>query len=166
MLNINKVSRLGFITCHLEAHEGLDKYERRCESLTEIMAVRNSAPFPWMSSLPCFVLGDLNFRTRHQGHIHCKDQREDVIKLVEAKKWEALNKADELRLALDQHKCLAGFETLDCHFPPSFKVERGPGFVYKENRTPKLHRSHSVEKWASTTIHNIAILRTDFRFYV
>ena len=30
----------------------------------------------------------------------------------------------------------AGFKTLQCNFPPTFKVERGDGYVYKENRTP------------------------------
>jgi len=31
---------------------------------------------------------------------------------------------------------LYGFQTLPCHFPPTFKMERRPGYTYKENRTP------------------------------
>lgn len=131
VLKINQVTRLCFVTCHLEAHEGLDKYERRCESMTEILAAMDVG-----GANQCFVFGDLNFRTRHDGHIYSQDQRDDVIQLVEAKDWNTLNQADELHLALDQHKCLAGFQTLPCLFPPTFKVDRGPGYVYKDSRTP------------------------------
>jgi len=85
-LRINHVTKLSFITCHLEAHEGLDKYERRCESLTEILAAVNKSNGSIGDNgvNQCFILGDLNFRTRHQGHIYCEDQREEVIQLVEA----------------------------------------------------------------------------------
>ena len=58
------------------------------------------------------------------------------MKVVEAQDWETLNKADELHKALEEQSCLAGFQTLPCNFPPTFKVERGPGYVYKKNRTP------------------------------
>ena len=151
-LHINQTTTLSFVTCHLQAHEGLLEYERRCTSLADILQgtsrIKNNhsskqqkqpTQGPMDASLQshaCFVLGDLNFRTRYQGRVYSNDQREDVMKMVTAQDWEALNQADELQKALKDQTCLADFTTLPCAFPPTFKVERGPGYVYKTNRTP------------------------------
>jgi hypothetical protein len=56
---------------------------------------------------------------------------------VEAEDWKALNDGDELAEALRQKECLVGFSTLPCHWPPTFKVERGDGYQYNEKRTPR-----------------------------
>lgn len=57
--------------------------------------------------------------------------------LVDAQDWKALNESDELARALRKRECLAGFRTLPCNFPPTFKVERGEGYQYIEKRTPR-----------------------------
>ena len=57
--------------------------------------------------------------------------------LVEAENWEALNAGDELAMALMKKECLAGFATLPCNFPPTFKVARCEGYEYNEKRTPR-----------------------------
>ena len=131
-----------FMTCHLEAHEGLDKYARRCSTLGDILkgtkkyAVPSIYPDASLATHFCFVLGDLNFRTRYKGRIKYDEQIDDVNKLVLGKKWQELNQYDELRMAIEKQECLHGFSTLCCNFPPTFKVERGDGYVYKKNRTP------------------------------
>jgi len=57
--------------------------------------------------------------------------------LVEAEDWKTLNDGDELAMALKKKECLAGFKTLPCNFPPTFKVARGEGYQYNEKRTPR-----------------------------
>lgn len=139
---VDRGTVFSFVTCHLEAHEGLDKYDRRCSTLGEIFkgtkkyAVPSIYPDASLACHYCFVLGDLNFRTRYHGRIKYDEQIDDVNKLVLAKNWQELNHHDELRMAIEKQECLHGFSTLYCNFPPTFKVERGPGYAYKKNRTP------------------------------
>jgi len=103
---------------------------------TKKYAVPSIYPDVSLATHFCFVMGDLNFRTRYKGRIKYEEQIDDVNKLVLDKKWKELNEYDELRMALNNHHCLHGFNTLYCNFQPTFKVERGDGYVYKENRTP------------------------------
>jgi hypothetical protein len=137
-VQVNEETTLAFMSCHLEAHEGVDKYKTRCSSLADILngtkkfAIPAIYPDASLSSHFCFVLGDLNFRTRLDG----EEQIDAVQQLVVERNWKALNEADELRKALENHECLAGFETPMCNFPPTFKVERTSGYIYKQNRTP------------------------------
>jgi len=136
---VNEGTVLSFVTCHLEAHEGIDKFATRCSTMGDILrgtTQKGCYPDVSLASHFCFVLGDLNFRTRYQGHVHYEDQINDVQKLVADCNWEELNAADELQMALHKKLCLYGFQTLSCHFPPTFKMERRPGYTYKENRTP------------------------------
>lgn len=109
-----------FMSCHLEAHEGMSKYAARCSSLSEILkgtkkyALPSIYPDASLATHFCFVLGDLNFRTRHKGRIKSAEQLEDVNQLVEEKNWKELNEADELRMALEKKETLHGFQTLLC----------------------------------------------------
>ena len=138
-IEVNETTTLSFMSCHLEAHEGISKYKRRCSTLGDILKGTTERPYPDVSlnSHFCFVLGDLNFRTRYQGHVYVKEQGSDVQALVSAEDWEPINETDELQKALQNDDCLAGFRTLYCNFPPTFKVERDKaGFVYQEKRTP------------------------------
>lgn len=138
-VQVNGTTTLAFVSCHLEAHEGLKKYKRRCSTMGDILRGTTSTPYPDVSlaSHYCFVLGDLNFRTRYNGHIHVQEQLEQVQELIETKQWKELNEADELCKALASHECLFGFRTAFCNFPPTFKVERDTqGFVYQTKRTP------------------------------
>lgn len=59
-----------------------------------------------------------------------------VKSLVDAEDWKTLNDGDELAAAIQKKECLAGFKTLPCNFPPTFKVARGEGYSYNEKRTP------------------------------
>lgn len=133
---------MSFMSCHLEAHEGVAKYATRCSTVGDILkgtkkfAIPSIYPDASLASHFCFVLGDLNFRTRHKGRIKSEDQLEDVGALVKAKNWKELNEADELRMALEKQECLHGFQTLLCNFMPTFKLEREEGYKYKAQRTP------------------------------
>ncbi|CAB9497934.1 bisphosphate 5-phosphatase A [Seminavis robusta] len=139
---VDKGTRLAFMSCHLEAHEGNNKLEARVQSLADILkgtkkfAVPSIYPDASLSNHYCFVLGDLNFRTRYKGQIKYEEQGEEVFELAKKKKWVELNEADELRMVLDKEECLFGFQTLYCNFPPTFKVLREDGFKYKPQRTP------------------------------
>ena len=140
---VDKSTVLSFMSCHLEAHEGLEKYATRCATVGDILkgtkkfAVPSIYPDVSLATHFCFVLGDLNFRTRYKGRVKYEEQIDDVNKLVLEKNWKELNEYDELRMALDNHHCLYGFKTPYCNFYPTFKVERGDGYVYKKNRTPR-----------------------------
>jgi hypothetical protein len=148
--------RLSFVTCHLEAHEGLSKYQVRCNSLADILngttpKERYSNPASgfsgWhdasISSHYCFVLGDLNFRTdagRFLGNNNVRERDELLLnddmlhnqmirKWVQERDWESLNAVDELHHALRAGDVLqGGFTTLFCNFPPTFKLARQAGF--------------------------------------
>lgn len=141
-IQVNATTKLAFMTCHLEAHEGIDEFKARCSNLGTILegtkkfAIPPIYPDASLSSHFCFVLGDLNFRTRYSGFIKVKEQLADVNKLICDKNWKELNAADELRMALENQYCLVGFKTLHCNFPPTFKLERQEGYVYMDSRTP------------------------------
>lgn len=129
-------TRLSFCTAHLEAHEGLAHYNNRLSNLEEILNGTAEKGYDFsISSHFAFVCGDLNFRTVLKG-VKKEHHAATVRELVAKKEWEELNGADELQYALKTKGCLNGFETLPCHFPPTFKVERQQGYNYKENRTP------------------------------
>ena len=62
-------TRLSFLTCHLEAHEGLTHYNNRNKNLIEILAGAKPHPDYYMMdatvySHHMFVCGDLNYRSR------------------------------------------------------------------------------------------------------
>lgn len=141
-LIVNGRTRLSFLTAHLEAHEGASKYQMRCSSLSDILGGAKPSSTLHDASLTshhCFVMGDLNFRTELPSHAHGSDEvehRQRIRDLVIDKDWETLNQADELHRALRVKDCLVGFKTLFCNFPPTFKVERVPGYSYIEKRRP------------------------------
>jgi len=61
----------------------------------------------------------------------------EAMALIAAEDWKALNEGDELAMALRKKEFLAGFRTLPCNFPPTFKVARGEGYQYNKKRTPR-----------------------------
>ena len=75
---------------------------------TKKSAVPSIYPDASLSTHFCFVLGDLNFRTRYKGRIKYDEQIDDVNKLVLSENWKELNHYDELRMALEKQDCLAG----------------------------------------------------------
>lgn len=158
-------TRLSFLTCHLEAHEGINHYIHRNKNLAEILG--GAKPHPDYDMIDAtiyshhmFVCGDLNYRLRFNENGLKRSasngstdgpnlDESDVenpengsgfmraLKLVEEENWEELNAVDELAMALKNKECLAGFETLPCNFSPTFKVGREKGYVYNEKRTPR-----------------------------
>ncbi|RLN97557.1 hypothetical protein BBJ28_00017551 [Nothophytophthora sp. Chile5] len=91
----------------------------------------------------CFWFGDLNYRVDlsytapgHRSHEkHCAE----VMTLVRAKKWELLNRNDQLRRQVEGQKALAGWELPPALFPPTFKRVRHSLDEY-------LVRFHSLER--------------------
>mgnify|MGYP000104587565 CR=1 FL=1 len=80
--------------------------------------------------------GDLNFRTKFDGEGKHTDHVKRALQFIDLKDYGALYAYDELCEGLKKGELLVGFETPDCDFPPTFKVQREAGFVYKEQRTP------------------------------
>jgi hypothetical protein len=132
-------TRISFVTAHLEAHEGIEKYKQRVSTITDIFAgTKESIHDCSLTAHYSFVMGDLNFRTELSRHEEMgeEEHKRRVRELVENKDWDALNKADELFRALHNKECLVGYKTLFCNFPPTFKVERQAGYQYIEKRRP------------------------------
>lgn len=137
-LLINGKTRLAFLTAHLEAHEGIQKYQQRCSSLADILAgTRSNLHDISLTAHYCFVMGDLNFRSDFDNpNLSEEEHKERVKQIVIAQNWQELNKIDELQKALRCKDCLVGFNTPLCNFPPTFKMERLPGYTYVEKRRP------------------------------
>jgi hypothetical protein len=134
-------TRVTFLSAHLAAHEGESYYQARCDNVHDIL--RSAKTFDLnqiyevsVSSHHMFVLGDLNFRTKFDGEGEHEDNVKRALELIKAKDFETLYSFDELQKGIRDGDLLAEFQTLPCKFHPTFKVQREPGFVYKEQRTP------------------------------
>lgn len=64
--------------------------------------------------------------------------------MVQGKERKDLNRYDELSRRLKNKNMAAGFEMLPCFFPPTFKVERQDGFMYKEQRRPSYEYTDQI----------------------
>lgn len=145
-LTYQQSTRLCFASAHLAAHEGAAYRAARCDNLREIFQGTVVAdPLPGVdatvSAHVLFLCGDLNFRTRFpeddDGNGMEQEERvQKAMELIQAKDWETLYSYDELQQAIQRGDALTGFQTSPCLFPPTFKVEREAGFVYKKQRTP------------------------------
>jgi 7 transmembrane sweet-taste receptor of 3 GCPR/C2 domain len=136
-----RTTRISFLSAHLAAHEGESYYKARCENLETI--IKESRTYDLSSKLAApvsshhmFVMGDLNFRTRFKDEMSHEERVERALNLIDFKDYEGLYAFDELVEGLRNGDLLLGFETLPCLFPPTFKVQRKAGFVYKNQRTP------------------------------
>ncbi|KAL7572370.1 hypothetical protein ACA910_021580 [Epithemia clementina (nom. ined.)] len=132
-------TRISFLSAHLAAHEGDNFYKARCSNLEEIFGGTKTHDRydVTLSSHHLFVMGDLNFRTRFPEQKESSSTTVDqALALIQKGNFEELYKYDELQAGIRRGDLLSGFETLPCHFNPTFKVLRQPGFVYKEQRTP------------------------------
>jgi hypothetical protein len=133
-------TRLSFGTAHLEAHEGMVKYQTRVATLADIFSGTTPPPGHDVSLTAhySFFMGDLNFRTEVPNHKELTEEehKQIVRDMVKRQDWPALNSIDELQRALKNRECLVGYQTLPCHFPPTFKVERKKGYEYIDKRRP------------------------------
>ena len=138
-------TRFSFMSAHLAAHEGESYYQSRCENVRDILSSSKtfnlSNKFDLsLSSHHMFVFGDLNFRTKFSEKLEEKAEHEEnvrrALELIEKGDFDALYSYDELHKGIKAGDVLVGFDTLRCRFNPTFKVEREPGFVYKQQRTP------------------------------
>jgi len=90
-----------------------------------------------LSSHHFFIMGDLNFRTRFPESTEENSSVQQALALVEQEYFATLyDNHDELIQGMAHGDLLVDFQTLPCHFHPTFKVQREAGFVYKEQRTP------------------------------
>jgi hypothetical protein len=139
---INESTVLSFLTAHLEAHEGEEKYQTRCTSFMDILSSTRSSTTSIKLDAPLashftFCLGDLNFRTRIPGVEPGSERHIQIAhNITKAKDWVLLNKYDELASAVRNKECLAGFRTPYCNFDPTFKVARQDGYEYNPKRSP------------------------------
>jgi len=138
-LLVQQTTRLAFLTAHLEAHEGAAKYATRVSTIADILAgTKEKQHDCTLTAHYSFVMGDLNFRTELPNHADLEEEEhKQIVRDMTARKdWKALNEIDELARALRNKECLVGFQTPLCNFPPTFKVERQPGYAYIDKRRP------------------------------
>ena len=140
--DINSGTRISFMTAHLEAHEGLEKYSTRCSTVSDIFE-GTASKYNYLScdasmtSHFTFAMGDLNFRTRLPNFGIGSDEHVRAAHVLAQKKdWDSINQHDELSLALRNKECFVGFLTPKCNFPPTFKIQRTEGYRYVSNRSP------------------------------
>ena len=136
---------LCFVNSHLAAHEGQQKCAQRCANVASIMKgarVGNTSVDLGCQFHHAFWFGDMNFRmdvVDDQGKaIKKKEAKIDQIRgLVKQGDWATLQSYDELLREIAQCRVLSDWQTCQCRFPPTFKVERNAAKeVYKANRTP------------------------------
>ena len=129
------------MSAHLAAHEGESYYKSRCRNIRDILREAKTSGISdkldvTMSSHHVIFFGDLNFRTSFGEDSSKEDRVERALQMIEAKDYQQLYNFDELNKGIKRGDLLFGFETLDCLFPPTFKVQRETGFTYKKQRTP------------------------------
>eukprot|EP00520_Triparma_pacifica_P015097 CAMPEP_0118639124 /NCGR_PEP_ID=MMETSP0785-20121206/4058_1 /TAXON_ID=91992 /ORGANISM="Bolidomonas pacifica, Strain CCMP 1866" /LENGTH=672 /DNA_ID=CAMNT_0006530435 /DNA_START=122 /DNA_END=2137 /DNA_ORIENTATION=- len=118
---------LSFVTCHIQAHEGKEHFQRRCADISEILGgTKLGNPKRYDVSLishHTFVFGDLNFRTDFgKGK---KENKELCYQALGKGDYEEIYRHDELQRAICNGECLTNFQEGDCSkFPPTFKVKR------------------------------------------
>ena len=106
-----------------------------------------------LSSHHMFVMGDLNFRTKFDGENNTHEENiQRARALIQEEDWYMLYKFDELHRGIDEGDLLVGFQTEQCDFNPTFKVQRKEGFEYTDQRTPSytdriLHKSAPNLGW-------------------
>jgi len=153
-----KETRISFLSAHLAAHEGDYYYKMRCNNIESIL--RDAKTFALtkkfddaVTSHHMFVFSDLNFRTWF-GTESKEDDFQRVQNLVSSADFKTLRRYDELYAGLSDQDLLVGFQTLECNFPPTFKVARQRGFVYKDQRIPS-YTDRILFKSAEGLSHNL-----------
>eukprot|EP00048_Salpingoeca_helianthica_P024101 m.29695 g.29695 ORF g.29695 m.29695 type:complete len:480 (-) comp9186_c0_seq2:22-1461(-) len=136
-----------FISSHLEAHEGFDHRAERNKDVSEILKgtlhFKTTHYDPTNVPEHLFFMGDLNYRMvfdfareNDADQPPAAQQWEYFKNLLDGHKWEALAKHDELLHDRAAGRVFCGFEEAPPMFPPTFKVERKPGFQYSQQRLP------------------------------
>jgi len=87
-----------------------------------------------------FWLGDLNYRLDYgeQGDHKkpSKEQFQEMVKLVEEKKFNHLLSFDQLSKEMKEKRVFVGFHESIPTFPPTFRVHRELGLRYDDKRSP------------------------------
>ncbi|KAL3656593.1 hypothetical protein V7S43_018591 [Phytophthora oleae] len=133
---------LCFASCHLAAHQDqkfLDKRNSDCSTILGAQFCQKNVSIDHQFD-HCFWFGDLNYRVdlsytapRQRNHEkHCAE----VMTLVRAKKWVALNQNDQLKHQVNGKKAMSGWELPPALFPPTFKRVRHTLDEYLLERVP------------------------------
>lgn len=139
---------IAFVNSHLAAHQ--DKVKRRNEDYCEI-AGGIYLGLPGCGLLNqfhhCIWMGDLNYRLDLSAEpdvgpeeankkTPAKFLMDKIQALVDAKAYAKLLEYDQLIKARNQGEAYQGFQEGAITHPPTFKVERKQGIVYKDQRAP------------------------------
>ena len=151
---------LAFVSCHLAAHT--EHLERRNSDCNEVLReTRRGIGHPKLDACcehdHVIWLGDLNYRLDpsldkdHAAYRLDGDHAEVLAKISSAvnasssaagaasgtdDSWAALHRIDQLKVAQSRGEAFSGFREGTLAHAPTFKVERKPGFQYKDQRVP------------------------------
>jgi hypothetical protein len=90
-LTFRNMTRFSFMTCHLEAHEGMQHYIQRNKNLAEILGGAKTDPVYAMQdatifSHHMFVCGDLNYRIKFSEYEKMKEKKKKFMTNLMMKK--------------------------------------------------------------------------------
>lgn len=142
---------LVFVGSHLAAHmHFLDARNQNVEEILAGMHLGNPDMSADVQAGHCFWAGDLNYRLDQDllgpdgakggngGKKLKKDKRSAMHLmtqgLIDQECWQDLMAADQLKWSQQQGLAFVGFQEGAYTFPPTFKVERAPGFQYQPKR--------------------------------
>lgn len=75
--------------------------------------------------------------TSHKSSSNHKDDVAAALKIINEGDFAKLYSYDELWAGIQKKEVLCQFQTMPCHFSPTFKVQRTKGFQYKTQRVPR-----------------------------
>lgn len=134
-----RCTSLCFVCTHLAAH--MPKTQRRnedCEQILRQARIRQKGLDITMQFDHCFWLGDVNYRVDFEGNNH-EERKEDITRamaLMEGHCWPELLRHDQLKREQARGEIFADFQEGEIQHPPTFKLERLPGFHPGEKRVP------------------------------
>ncbi|GMM38808.1 phosphoinositide 5-phosphatase [Saccharomycopsis crataegensis] len=130
-----------FVSCHLNANEGTEKYNRRNQDFYDIVRSMDFGD-EWSVLKPdshCFIMGDLNYRATANifktDSSTTKDQAESAADTLLLTSFKNLEEVDELTCARNANQVFWGFDEAPIKFRPTYKFFEGTA-KYNSKRIP------------------------------
>lgn len=134
-------TRICFVNTHMAAHQ--QHNARRNEDHARVQRVNNigchNVELKWKYDHVIWM-GDLNYRLDYgdQGMEPSPsiEQFDKMVELIDNDELDGLLATDQLHSSRAKGESWIGFEEGDIRFKPTFKMQKGKGFAYKNKRSP------------------------------